>query len=340
MSSPRSSRLPIIFGCAGTSLGRAEGAFFGEVRPAGFILFQRNCEEPEQLRRLVDQLRDAGGWDDAPVLIDQEGGRVRRLRPPAWRATPPASVFGELAHRDLEAALEAAGINARLTAADLHDAGISVNCAPVLDVPGPGMTEAIGDRAFGDEPEIVARLGHAVCEGLLAGGVLPVIKHAPGHGRAIVDSHHALPRVEASRAELDAVDFAPFRALAKMPIAMTAHLLYSAIDPDRPATHSAVVIDEVIRREIGCHGLLLSDDISMQALSGGLATRVKEALGAGCDIVLHCTGVLGEMEEAAAAAPAMSEKARERLHGALAQRRPPDDADRRQLAARLAELLA
>ncbi|MFQ5972744.1 MAG: beta-N-acetylhexosaminidase [Alphaproteobacteria bacterium] len=340
MSSPRPSRLPVIFGCAGTSLERAERAFFREIRPAGFILFQRNCENPEQVRRLVDQLRDAGGWDDAPVLIDQEGGRVCRLRPPVWRRTPPASAFGALAREDLDLALEAARANARLTAADLHDVGISVNCAPVLDVPGPRMTEAIGDRAFGGDPEIVARLGRAVCEGLMAGGALPVIKHLPGHGRATVDSHHALPRVEASRAELDAVDFAPFRALATMPIAMTAHLLYSAIDPDRPATHSAVVIDEVIRREIGYQGLLLSDDISMQALSGDLTTRARRALGAGCDIVLHCTGVLGEMAEVAAVAPAMSEETWERLQRAMATRRPPDEVDRRQLAARLAELLA
>ena len=261
------------------------------------------------VRALADAMRAAVGRADAPVLIDQEGGRVARLRPPHWRHPPSAARFGEMARRDPDAAATAAELNGQLIAAELRALGITVDCVPVLDVPGPGMHVVIGDRAYAETADMVARLGRATCDGLLSGGVLPVIKHIPGHGRARADSHAELPVVDAPRAELEAVDFAPFRALADMPWGMTAHVVYGAIDPDRPATTSAAVIGDVIRGWMGFDGLLLSDDLCMAALSGTPGARTRAALDAGCDVALHCNGAFEDMVAVAEAAGAMTEAA-------------------------------
>jgi len=304
---------PTIFGCAGKTLGAAERAFFSRANPLGFILFARNCEAPDQIRALVADLRASVGRADAPVLIDQEGGRVARLKPPQWRAAPPAERFGTLAERNREAGLEAARINGHLIGRELAALGIDVDCAPVLDLHLPGAHAVIGDRAFGMAPQRVAELGRATCEGLLAAGVLPIIKHIPGHGRAMADSHFELPVVKLSRAELEATDFEPFRLLADMPWAMTAHLVYAAIDPDRPATLSPKVVAEIIRGHIGFDGLLLCDDLSMKALKGDLGDLAHRALVAGCDIVLHCNGEMDEMTRIAAAAGTMSVEAERRF---------------------------
>jgi len=304
---------PTIFGCAGKELGAAERAFFARTQPLGFILFARNCETPDQIRALVADLRASVGRADAPVLIDQEGGRVARLKPPQWRAAPAAERFGALADRNRGAGLEAARINSHLIGRELAALGIDVDCAPVLDLRLPGAHDVIGDRAFGGAPQRVADLGRAVCEGLLAAGVLPIVKHIPGHGRATADTHFDLPVVKVSRAELEATDFEPFRLLADMPWAMTAHLVYAAIDPDRPATLSPKVIAEVIRGHIGFDGLLLCDDLSMKALKGDLGDLARQALAAGCDIVLHCNGQMDEMTRVAAAAGTMSAAAERRF---------------------------
>ncbi|MFZ5791824.1 MAG: beta-N-acetylhexosaminidase [Pseudomonadota bacterium] len=304
---------PTILGCAGTRLSAEERAFFTRANPLGFILFARNCETPGQIRALVAELRSAVGRADAPVLIDQEGGRVARLKPPQWRAAAPAGRFGELAARNPHAAIEAVRLNSYLIARELAALGIDVDCAPVLDLRFPGAHEVIGDRAFGAAPQGVAELGRAACEGFLAGGVLPVIKHVPGHGRAMVDSHHELPIVTAARAELEATDFEPFRLLADMPWAMTAHVRYTAIDPSLPATLSPVVIREVIRGHIGFDGLLLCDDLSMRALKGDLGQLARQALAAGCDIALHCNGNMKEMTAVVAAAGVLSADAERRF---------------------------
>ncbi|TVR98184.1 MAG: beta-N-acetylhexosaminidase [Rhodospirillales bacterium] len=330
----------IVFGCGGPALTVAERRFFAGADPLGFILFARNCLDPQQVRALVQELRAAVGRDAAPVLIDQEGGRVARLRPPHWRVAPAASRFSDLARGDAAAGQEAAWLNARLLADELAALGITVDCAPVLDVPQPGGHPVIGDRAAGDTAERAATLGRAWCEGLLAGGVLPVIKHIPGHGRATVDSHAALPVVDADRPSLESVDWVPFRALAAMPWAMTAHVVYTALDPEAPATTSTKVIDGVIRRAIGFDGVLVSDDLCMGALGGSVGERVGAALAAGCDIVLHCNGVLAEMEAAAAACPGLTPAARYRLERAEAMREPSQPFDRAAALARLDELLA
>ena len=293
----RAKPTAVIFGCAGETLGADERTFFADADPLGFILFQRNCREPEQLRDLVSALRDSVKRDDAPVLVDQEGGRVQRLGPPHWRRRAAWRSFGDLAgERGLDRAIEAARGNAREIAGELADVGIDVNCIPLLDVPAPGGHGVIGDRAFSNDPEIVAALGRAVCEGLLSEGVTPVIKHMPGHGRATVDSHLSLPTVDAPAEALEA-DFAPFRALRDMPWAMTAHVVYAAFDAAAAATVSRNVIQRVIRGSIGYEGLLVSDDICMQALTGGPGARARAALDAGCDVVLHCNGDLDEMRE-------------------------------------------
>ena len=265
----------VITGCAGQSLSEDERRLFADTDPFGFVLFARNIDTPDQVRALTGAMRAAVGRADAPVLIDQEGGRVARLRPPHWRHPPSAARFGEMARRDPDAAATAAELNGQLIAAELRALGITVDCVPVLDVPGPGMHVVIGDRAYAETADMVARLGRATCDGLLSGGVLPVIKHIPGHGRARADSHAELPVVDAPRAELEAVDFAPFRALADMPWGMTAHVVYGAIDPDRPATTSSSVIAEIIRGWIGFDGLLLSDDLCMAALSGTPGARAR-----------------------------------------------------------------
>jgi beta-N-acetylhexosaminidase len=329
----------IVFGCAGPKLAAEERRFFAAADPLGFILFARNCVDPAQLRALVADLRDAVGRADAPVLIDQEGGRVQRLGPPNWPKRPPAAAFAALAKRDEKAGGEAARLNARLMAADLHSVGIDVDCAPVIDLPVPGAHDVIGDRAHGDTPERVAALGRAVCEGLIVGGVQPVIKHIPGHGRARADSHIELPVVDTSLAELRRTDFRPFVALKEMPWAMTAHVLYRAIDEDGPVTSSRHGIDAIIRGEIGFDGILLSDDVSMEALKGTLAERARAVLAAGCDVALHCSGKLDEMRAIAADISPLSADAVRRIDRAAAVARMPEPADLPALERRLANLL-
>jgi beta-N-acetylhexosaminidase len=336
----------VVLGCAGEWLSREESRFFTAADPLGFILFRRNCRSRDQLRALVGELRGCVGRADAPVLIDQEGGRVARLAPPEWRAYPAAAEFAALPD---PLAAEAVRLDARLIADDLAEVGITVDCAPVLDIPAREADQVIGDRAFGSEPARVARLGRAFCEGLLAGGVLPVIKHVPGHGRARVDSHRACPIVEADRALLAHSDFAPFRALSAMPWAipggtpwaMTAHIVFAAIDDSAPATLSRQVIDTIIRGDIGFDGVLLSDDISMGALHGTLAERTRRALDAGCDLVLHCSGVMDEMAEIVDAALAISPAAETRIaRGEALRRNGTSGFDRHAAELRFAELLA
>jgi beta-N-acetylhexosaminidase len=300
----------ILFGCAGERLSAAERSFFAKAGPLGLILFRRNCGAPDQVRALATEFRGCVGREDAPVLIDQEGGRVARLQPPHWRRYPAAARLAELPDPQAE---EAVRLGTRLIADDLAVLGVTVDCLPVLDLPVAGADNVIGDRAYGGDPARVARLGRAACEGLLAGGVLPVVKHMPGHGRAKVDSHHDLPVVDAGERELANTDFAPFRALADMPWAMTAHIVYSAIDSRQPATMSRQVIDRVVRGAIGFDGVLASDDIGMAALAGSVGDRVRGSLEAGCDLVLHCSGKLDEMAEAAEAASPLTPAAAARL---------------------------
>ena len=330
--------LAAIFGCAGPQLEAAERDFFARADPTGFILFARNVESPAQLRALVAALRQSVGRKDAPVLVDQEGGRVQRLKPPQWRAAPAPGRFGELAVKDPAGAAEAARLNARLIAGELVAAGIDTVGAPSLDLRLPGAHQVIGDRAFSADPEIVAALGRAACEGFLSSGVTPVIKHLPGHGRSQVDSHLSLPVVEAPLAELEASDFRPFRALADMPLGMTGHLLIPAIDAGRPATISSRVIAEVIRGFIGFQGVLITDDLSMEALSGTVQSRAAAALAAGCDLALHCNGELEEMVAIAEVLPPVSPGAAARLTEGRA-RPPAGEADPAELSRRLELLL-
>lgn len=337
-SRPAASRA-VIFGCAGLELSGWERAFFAESDPLGFILFRHNCDSPAQVRALVDALRGVVGREDAPVLIDQEGGRVARLTPPHWPARPPAARFGDLAARDPRAAERAVRLNGRLLAADLSPLGITVDCAPLLDLRWPEGHDIIGDRAFGDDPARVAELGRAFCEGLLAGGVLPIVKHIPGHGRALCDSHLALPVVEASREELEATDFAAFRLLKDAPWAMTAHVVYSAIDSAAPATTSAKVISEIIRGTIGFQGVLVSDDLSMSALEGDLGARAAAALSAGCDLNLHCNGTPAEMEAVAAATGLLRPEAEARLAAGWKRCSAPNEFDADAASAELDQLL-
>ncbi len=312
MASPRA----VVFGCSGPVLLDSERSFFQDADPLGFILFARNCQTPGQVRALVKDLRAAVGRDDAPILIDQEGGRVARLTPPHWRTAPAPARFNDLARLDREKAEEASRLNARLLAHELSDLGITVDCAPVLDLPQKGADPIIGDRAAGDSPELAALLGGAACEGFLAGGVIPVLKHIPGHGRARADSHKELPVVDAPLEDLERVDFAPFKALHAMPWAMTAHIVYKALDPDRPATVSKTVIEETVRDRIGFGGVLISDDLGMKALGGPLCERAGAALGAGCDLALHCNGSMQEMEEVADACPSLGAGALSRIERA------------------------
>ncbi|TNC16286.1 beta-N-acetylhexosaminidase [Methylobacterium terricola] len=312
--------LALILGCAGPTLSPEEAAFFRAARPWGFILFKRNVETPEQVRALTAALRETVGRADAPILIDQEGGRVQRMTRPHWQAYPSGRAYFRAGGPEGGPAL--AGLGARLMAYDLAQVGINVDCAPVLDVPVPGAHDVIGDRAYGTEPGVVAAFGRAVAEGLMAGGVLPVMKHVPGHGRAGADSHHALPVVEASLAALEAHDFRPFQALADLPMAMSAHVVFRALDPENPATTSATVIREIVRGRIGFDGLLMTDDLSMNALSGSFRDRTAAAFRAGCDVGLHCNGVRAEMEEVAAAAPALAGESLRRAEAALARLRP------------------
>ena len=307
-----------IAGLAGAQLDAREAALLRAARPCGVILFARNIENPEQVRRLTGDVRAAIGADDLLVLIDQEGGRVQRLRPPHWRALPPAAAYARLYQRDRQAALRSARLAARLTAADLSALGINTDCAPVLDVPVPGSHDVIGDRAYGSTPDQVAALGRVVAEGFMAGGVLPVIKHIPGHGRATKDSHHDLPVVTASRSDLEANDFAPFRALAGMPAAMTAHVVFTAIDADAPASTSARVTADIIRGAIGFDGLLMSDDLGMRALSGTIVERAQAVLAAGSDLALLCSGDIAETESVAGVVPPLQGPAQARFANACA----------------------
>ncbi len=329
-----------IVGVAGPVLDAAERALFATRPPFGFILFARNCVHPAQVRRLILDLRAAVGRAAAPVLIDQEGGRVARLGPPHWPARGPARAIGRLAERDLAAGRQAAWLHARLIAADLEPLGITVDCAPVLDLAIADRTAAIGDRALSADPALVGELGRAMIDGLLEGGVLPVIKHLPGHGRARIDSHAALPVVDADLERLRATDFRPFRTCRGAPLAMTAHVLYPALDPDRPATLSPRIIEGVIRAELGVTGALLSDDLSMGALQGTIGARTAAARAAGCDLALHCNGRHAEMVEVLAAAGPLAGAARDRALRALRQRRVPQALDRGAAEADLAALLA
>ncbi len=320
-----------ISGCAGTSLSAAEQAFFKEHNPWGLILFARNVDSPDQVRELTRTFRDAVGRADAPVLVDQEGGRVQRLRPPHWRKYPASKLFGDLYKTDEAAGKRAAFLGAQLIAADLSEVGITIDCLPCLDVRFPDTVDAIGDRALSDDPETVAILGREMINGAIAGGVLPVIKHIPGHGRAKVDSHLELPRVTVDKNALEAVDFLPFKALADISLGMTAHLLYESIDPENPGTQSSAVINGIIRDEIGFDGCLMSDDISMKALGGDVSSRSKKIWDAGCDVVLHCNGDMMEMQAVADAAPDLAGRSLERCNLALAGYKPLEkgfDADK------------
>jgi beta-N-acetylhexosaminidase len=322
-----------ITGVSGLELSAAEREFIRSERPWGFILFRRNIETPEQVTRLVQELRDAIANPDAPVLIDQEGGRVQRLSPPQWPAYPPGAVFGVLYDIDPALGLNAARLSARLIAADLTDLGVTVDCLPLADLPVPGADAVIGNRAYGTEPAKVAAIARAVTQGLEQGGILPVLKHIPGHGRATADTHFRLPVVDTSKTELERTDFAAFLPLADLPMAMTAHVVFSALDPAQPATTSATIIEQVIRGVIGFQSLLMSDDVSMNALAGSIAERTRAVFTAGCDMVLHCNGKLDEMREVAAETPELSGKALERARLALASRGVPQPFDR--LAARV-----
>lgn len=311
-------RRALIVGLAGATLTSGERSFLSSARPAGIILFARNCRDRAQLSGLVGAAKNAAGTDALFVLIDQEGGRVRRLRPPEWRDLPAAAAYGRFYETDPAGAVRAAHLAARLTAADLRDVGINVNCAPVLDVPVPGAHDIIGDRAYGRTLQQVTDLGRAVAEGFLAGGVVPVMKHIPGHGRAKDDSHLELPVVDAPRPELERRDFAPFRVLRDLPAAMTAHVVFRAVDPDLAASISPHTIATVVRGHIGFDGLLMSDDLNMAALHGSIGERAAAVTAAGNDLALHCSGNLPEMREAAAAVPTLEGRAFERFEACLA----------------------
>lgn len=311
-----------ICGLSGPRLQEPERDFLTAARPCGIILFARNCDTPEQIRELIGDAKSAIGGDPL-VLIDQEGGRVQRLRPPHWRDMPPAAAFGALYAKDATAGLHAAFAGARLIAEELFGLGITVNCAPVLDVPQPGAHDIIGDRAYGTDPDTVAALGRAVVRGYLAGGVLPVIKHVPGHGRAKADSHLALPVIEASADDLAEIDFPPFVVLRDAPLAMTAHVILKALDSERPASISPVIIKQVIRKAMGLTGLIMCDDLGMRALQGPMGARAEAAIAAGCDVALHCSGKLAEMQAVADAVPVLHGAALERFEQAQAALRAP-----------------
>jgi beta-N-acetylhexosaminidase len=331
-----------IVGIAGTALGAAERELLLALSPAGVILFQRNCADRAQLRALTDELHGLALGRALPIFIDQEGGRVMRLRPPHWRALPSAGEIGRLAAVDLDAGREAARLLGRLIAHDLREVGIDVACAPVLDVATAGMTEAIGSRSFSQDPELVALLARSLADGLLAGGVAPLIKHLPGHGRAVVDSHLALPVVGATVADLRGADFVPVLRLRDLPFAMTAHVVYPELDPERPATSSRRVIANIIRGELGVQGLLLSDDLAMNALSGDPAERALAALEAGCDLALYCPGQIEATRVVLQAVPRLAPSLQARLEGIMAALAvaPVEPLDANGTEARLAALLA
>ncbi|WP_126172067.1 beta-N-acetylhexosaminidase [Altericroceibacterium xinjiangense] len=329
---------PAIFSFAGPHLTDAERALFRESDPAGYILFGRNVENREQLRALTDSLREIHGRADLLVSIDQEGGRVARMKPPEWDAYPPAATFGKLYERAPASAIEAARVNAEILALDLAEVGVTLNYLPLLDVRQPGAHDVIGERAFGEDPLRVAALGRAVLDGMARAGVAGCIKHMPGHGRAFADSHKELPTVTASEEELE-TDLAPFRALADAPIGMTAHIRYTAWDAESPGTLSRFVINTIIRERIGFDGLLLSDDLDMEALSGSVPERAKQAIAAGCDLVLNCWGKFDDMSEISRRLPSMSDETRQRLHRAVVRTESSEASDRAHLIAKREALL-
>ena len=328
-----------ITGVTGTNLSAEERNFIAAERPWGFILFKRNVADPAQVTALTDQLRAAVGEPNAPVLIDQEGGRVQRLSPPHWPLYPPGAAFGSLYDIDAALGLRAALLSARLIGDDLAELGVTVDCLPLADVPVAGADAVIGNRAYGTEPTKVSAIARAVTVGLAQGGILPVLKHIPGHGRATADTHLRLPVVDTAQAELEKTDFAAFRPLVDLPMAMTAHVVFSAYDPAHPATTSATMIETVIRGLIGFQGLLMSDDVSMNALAGSIAERTRAIFAAGCDLVLHCNGKLDEMREVASETPELSGKALIRAERALASRKPPVPFDRAAARAELDALI-
>jgi beta-N-acetylhexosaminidase len=332
----------LISGCAATTLTSAESKFFAKSNPWGLILFKRNCDSPDQIKALTAQFRAAVGRKDAPVFIDQEGGRVQRLGPPSnyWRQYPAAQAYGKLYERCASLALRSARNIGRLMAEDLEEIGITSSCLPVLDIPQQGAHDVIGNRAYSQRIEHVMSLARMHTVGLMEGGVLPVMKHIPGHGRALVDSHKDLPIVHAKRMELEMVDFPPFVAFADLPMAMTAHVIYEAIDAENPATHSRRVIRDVIRKLINFQGLLITDDLSMKALGGTFAEKGRRALDAGCDMLLHCNGVLEEAEEVAAAAGPLTSKAMRRAKLALKAKRKPLPYDKKAALKDLEAILA
>ena len=313
-----------IYGLAGTELTPDEAAFFADSRPAGYILFKRNIESRQQLRRLTDALRDLEGHDEVPILIDQEGGRVARMRPPEWQTFPPGEAFDRLYQLAPSSAIEAARVNARALGLMLNEVGINIDCLPMLDVRQPGANDIVGDRALGAEPMQVASLGKAILDGLKSAGVLGVIKHIPGHGRAMADSHLELPVVDAGEDEL-AVDLEPFERLRDAAMGMTSHLLYTEWDAERPASQSPIVIHDIIRQRIGFDGFLMSDDIGMEALAGDHGHRAAACVAAGCDVALHCDGKMENMLSVANAVPEISAEGEARLSRAMAMRFTPDN---------------
>lgn len=329
-----------ICGVSGLQLRQEERDFLRTEQPWGFILFKRNFSDRAQAAALTAELRRTVDRPDAPILIDQEGGRVQRLGPPQWPSYPAGATFGRLYRRSREQGLRAAYLSARLIADDLSELGITVDCLPLADVPEPGADDVIGDRAYGTDPDTVATVARAVVDGLEAGGVLPVLKHIPGHGRATADSHEMLPVVDTPRSELERVDFAAFRPLSHLPMAMTAHVVFTALDRAQPATTSATIITDVIRGSIGFQGLLMSDDVSMNALQGTIAERARASVAAGCDIILHCNGSPDEMRQVAANAPLLTVQALARADQALAARKAPQPLDRVAARAELDELIA
>jgi beta-N-acetylhexosaminidase len=332
---------PAIFGIAGLALSADERAFFRDADPAGYIIFGRNVASREQLRALTDDLRAIHSRDRTFICIDQEGGRVARMKPPEWLAFPPGGAFDALYDLAPASAIEAARVNAQALGLDLAEVGISVDCHPVIDVRQPGAHDVIGDRAFGSEPLRVAALGRAVLDGLAAAGVAGIVKHMPGHGRAGADSHKELPTVTASEAELE-TDIAPFRTLAGAPIGMTGHIRFTAWDAENPATQSPYVIEEIIRKRIGFSGLLLTDDLDMEALSDSVPVRAAHAITAGCDIALNCWAKMDDMLGIAEALPALSGEAAARFDRALASTDPgkADIAAQGELLAKRDALLA
>ena len=330
-----------IFGCEGLRLNQSEKAFFRDLMPWGFILFSRNIVSKDQVRALVGDFKEALGCDDIPVLIDQEGGRVSRLTEPIWRSPPAPTVFPALYATNPEEALEATYLNYRLIAHDLKTLGINVDCAPMLDVPIAGAHDIMTQRALGTDVETVCAIGRAVVEGLIAGGVAPVIKHGPGHGRAIDDSHLSLPRVSASHAELTATDFAPFKAFNAEAMLMTAHVIYEDIDSDLAATISPAIIEGVLRRECGFDGMIMTDDLNMKALSGTLEERGRASLAAGCDMLLQCNGVMADMQQVAMSAIVLEGDALRRADvAAKAAFQHPQDFDDAAALDRLENLLS